>query len=231
MSASAELDLCYVEATELIRGAVEHVLSKECDESLKAELVRWREAKPELRETGQEGPEYCWQEGTPIQFDLVLKVHQQLKIHPLESGPVYIHELVKGSSLCFPQVKLPSRNAELVARLERVKAMTDNKEYKRMVKNVDVSRSNSEFYSLGLEVQAANKQIWALLNFLLTVVGSFVFGFFVGYYAGYSTPVCVCVGLIFGTVVFMADLYFIVRTDLVSPKHSQKDSKHKLKKD
>ena len=80
---SAELDLCFVEATELIRGAVEHVLSKECDEALKAELVRWRDAKPKHRETRQEGLEYCWEEGTPIPFDLVLKVHQQLKIHPL----------------------------------------------------------------------------------------------------------------------------------------------------
>lgn len=39
-------------------------------------------------------------------------------------------------------------------------------------------------------------------------------------------------GLIFGTVVFMADLYFIVRTDILPPNYSkQKNPQVKQKKD
>ena len=32
---------------------------------------------------------------------------------------------------------------------------------------------------------------------------------------------CVFLGLMGGTIVFMADLYFLVRTDLVSPNYSR----------
>lgn len=39
-----------------------------------------------------------------------------------------------------------------------------------------------------IAVQATSKQIWAVVNFALTVVGGFVFGFFVSYYAGFTIP-------------------------------------------
>ncbi len=40
---------------------------------------------------------------------------------------------------------------------------------------------------------------------------------------------CVCIGLIGGTAVFFADLYFLVRTDLISPTYGQ-DKNMKKKK-
>ena len=40
---------------------------------------------------------------------------------------------------------------------------------------------------------------------------------------------CVSIGLIFGIIIFMADLYFIVRTDLVPPNYSKNKPQGKSK--
>lgn len=37
-------------------------------------------------------------------------------------------------------------------------------------------------------VQATSRQMWTVINFFLTVVGGFMFGFFVAYYAGFGIP-------------------------------------------
>jgi len=42
---------------------------------------------------------------------------------------------------------------------------------------------------------------------------------------------CVGFGLVAGTVVFFADLYFLVRTDLVPPTYGQKEKKKRKGKD
>jgi NhaP-type Na+/H+ or K+/H+ antiporter len=45
------------------------------------------------------------------------------------------------------------------------------------------------YCSVDFTVQATSRQIWAMVNFLVTVVGGFVFGYFVAYFADYSIPV------------------------------------------
>lgn len=81
----------------------------------------------------------------------------------------------------------------------------------------------------------------AMLNFLITVIGAFVFGYFAGYFAGYAMPTvghnnacyyfidtlcflqCVFLGLVFGITVFLADLYFLVRTHDKKTKTTKTD--------
>jgi len=86
------LDLCFVEATDAIRAAVRHVLDGDCDEKLKKELLQWQESgvQGEREEKPiQEVPEYCCSTGTPIPFELVVRIHQQLKAHPLGRDLVF----------------------------------------------------------------------------------------------------------------------------------------------
>lgn len=76
-----ELDLCYVEATGLIREAVEHVLSRDnCENKLNEELLQWQGGRKKPQ--AQEVTEYC-REDSAIPFQLVFEVHQQLKTDPL----------------------------------------------------------------------------------------------------------------------------------------------------
>ena len=125
------------------------------------------------------------------------------------------------------------KNPELVKRLERIKRKQEQKEYDKMVYNVDNSvrlsciilyvhvYSNVHAYSssslqkqllektrLGLEgmattnivtvfiivliiltpVQATSRQLWVVINFLLTVIGAFVFGFCAAGAVGFDLP-------------------------------------------
>lgn len=87
-----------------------------------------------------------------------------------------------------------------------------------------------------------NRQLWTVLNFLLTVIGAFVFGFSAAYFADFDTVMvssnlitkarylpmipeyclqCVFVGLLFGIVVFLADLYFLVKSPGLTHKKKQ----------
>lgn len=82
---STELDLCFVEATDLIRKAVEHVIKlSSCDGKMAKELLQWQtvlvEGEGEEDEKQQIG--YC-RERASIPFELVLKVHQLLRDDPL----------------------------------------------------------------------------------------------------------------------------------------------------
>lgn len=83
---ATELDLCYVEATGLIREAVKHVLSRDsCGEKLREDLVQWQktgsgEVAPQALALAEPG--YC-REDTAIPFELVVRVHRHLKTDPL----------------------------------------------------------------------------------------------------------------------------------------------------
>ncbi|XP_041053036.1 transmembrane protein 199 isoform X2 [Carcharodon carcharias] len=74
-----------------------------------------------------------------VPFDLLRKLHKFLQ----EKGfPIYLHELLEGAEIFTPEVKLPERNPELVARLEKIKANLANQEYRRITKNVNCQQVN-----------------------------------------------------------------------------------------
>ncbi len=89
-------------------------------------------------------------------------------------------------------------------------------------------------------VSSLNRQLWTVINFVLTVVCSFVFGYFAAYFADMSTTTvralyiinivylfvclqCVFVGLLIGGVVFLADLYFLLRSPGVSEPYQHQN--------
>ena len=80
---SKELDLCFVEATGPISDAVQHILNGDsCREELKEELLQWQHGVSERRGKDQETAEYSLG-GSVIPFDLVVRIHDQLKVQPL----------------------------------------------------------------------------------------------------------------------------------------------------
>ena len=56
-------------------------------------------------------------------------------------GPKF-HELMSGCEVVLPQPKFPPRNPVLEARVQKLKAQQENKDYWKMVENVDGTRSN-----------------------------------------------------------------------------------------
>ncbi|XP_065550894.1 transmembrane protein 199 isoform X3 [Lathamus discolor] len=72
-------------------------------------------------------------EGSLVPFRLLRSLHAALR----DAGsPLRLHELLEGSEIHLPEVPVPPRNPELVARLERIKARLANEEYRRMTRDV-----------------------------------------------------------------------------------------------
>ena len=85
-----------------------------------------------------------------------------------------------------------------------------------MTDSVDPSRHKSKLVqNIGQEFRQLNRQIIVVVNTLLTVVSAFVFGYYgtqLAYPdAGLGIPTRTLIGLILATIVFFADLYFIIK--------------------
>ncbi|GFO38780.1 transmembrane protein 199-like [Plakobranchus ocellatus] len=127
-----------------------------------------------------------------------------------EGEKIFLHELVKRAELVPQSVSLPPRDPELEARVQKLKIAEENREYERMTRNV-TQRGNKSF-SFQEDVKNMNRQIIAMLNFVLTVVAGFAFGYKgTEYIVGKLFAMQLMSGLIMGTIVFFVDLYFIMR--------------------
>lgn len=123
---------------------------------------------------------------------------------------IFLHKLVEETVFVLQPVVLPPRNPELEARIQKMKIAEENKEYKRMTQNLQPRGKKA--FSFQDDVKSMNRQMIAMLNFALTVVAGFAFGYKgTELMFGKIFPMQMMAGLILGTVVFFVDLYFIMR--------------------
>lgn len=125
----------------------------------------------------------------------------------------YLNEWLEGSTLHLPAYEPPPRNPELEARIQRLKAEQANREYKEMVRSVD-KEQKLDTDSFGKEVKAMNSHILSFINFVVTVGGAFAFGYKATEYTFSGNNAFLAqmmTGLLFASVVFCADLYFLIR--------------------
>ncbi|XP_041349219.1 transmembrane protein 199-like [Gigantopelta aegis] len=145
-----------------------------------------------------------------IPFRLVKIIHQ--KLNETGNKKIYLHTIVEDSDLHLSSVIFPPRNPELEARIQKLKAQQANREYREMTKNVDRMAQDTPL-NFQKDIKEVNRQLVSVFNFLVTVGGAFVFGYKATEYATGPNAFALqmMVGLVFGTVVFFADLWFLVR--------------------
>ncbi|XP_069766951.1 transmembrane protein 199 isoform X2 [Narcine bancroftii] len=155
--------------------------------------------------------ESCFMETKPtLPFTLLRKLHRFLQ----EKGfPVYLHELLEGAEIFTPEVKLPERNPQLVARLEKIKAKLENEEYRRITKNVNCQiNRHGTLGDLGRQVRSAKAVVVTVINYLVTVGAAFACAYLASQYFFTEPAACVLCALIMASVVGLAELYVLVRT-------------------
>lgn len=110
-------------------------------------------------------------------------------------------------------------NPEYEARLERLRRQQEEREYNEMIRSIYPNRpysSENMFSGFAKEMKLVNRQLMVIANTLLTVAGGFVFGYFgIGYaYPSLNLDVAIrmALGLLIATAVFIADLYFIIKS-------------------
>ncbi|KAF4104139.1 transmembrane protein 199 [Onychostoma macrolepis] len=146
-----------------------------------------------------------------IPFKTVRKLHKLLQ----ENGhPVYLHDLFEDSTLHLPEVILPPRNPQLVARLEKIKAKLANEEYKRITRNVNPQEMNHHgtLADFGRQVRSVKAVVVTVFNFLVTVVAAFACSYLGSQYIFTETTARVLAAVIAASVVGLAELYVLVRT-------------------
>ncbi|CAI9744253.1 Hypothetical predicted protein [Octopus vulgaris] len=118
--------------------------------------------------------------------------------------------MITDSELHLQKYEPPQRSAELEVRVQRLRREAENREYKQMTQNVHRTKKIVDG-NVGKELKAMNLQIIAVVNFVLTVGGAFAFGYKAAE-ASMEEPdmaIQMLVGILLGTVVFFADLYFL----------------------
>uniref|UniRef100_A0A0N5BPN7 DUF2335 domain-containing protein n=1 Tax=Strongyloides papillosus TaxID=174720 RepID=A0A0N5BPN7_STREA len=119
-------------------------------------------------------------------------------------------------TFCKPKVHVASEEFKKLT--EKLKIERDNRAYKEMTKEVDASQRFGKvdlMSDFGKELKEVNRQGIAIFNTLITVGGSFAFGFYgiTFMYPGLnlSFEARLIIGLFIATIVFFADLYFIIK--------------------
>ncbi|WAR03799.1 TM199-like protein [Mya arenaria] len=125
----------------------------------------------------------------------------------------FLHELINGCDIHLPDVEKRERNPELERRCQRLQKEQDNREYRRMVHNVDKTSQQQDYFSVGKDLREMNRQMVSVFNFVITVGGAFAFGYKAIEYSfnGDTFMMQMIGGLVLATVVFFADLYFLLK--------------------
>ncbi|NXB88411.1 TM199 protein, partial [Vidua chalybeata] len=155
------------------------------------------------------------EEGGLVPFSLLRGLHAALR----EAGsPLHLHELLEGCEIHLPEVPVPPRNPELVARLERIKAKLAHEEYKRMTRNITgqvrgccTLAKMSSFTPLS-PVRSVKAVVITIFNFIVTVVAAFACTYLGSQYVFAETAARVLSAVIVASVVGLAELYVMVRT-------------------
>ncbi|NXU96521.1 TM199 protein, partial [Cettia cetti] len=144
-------------------------------------------------------------EGGLVPFGLLRRLHAALR----EAGsPLHLHELLEGCEIHLPEVPVPPRNPELVARLERIKAKLAHEEYQRMTRNI-TGQLLSPFCP---PVRSVKAVVITIFNFIVTVVAAFACTYLGSQYVFAETAARVLSAVIVASVVGLAELYVMVRT-------------------
>ncbi|GFU03735.1 transmembrane protein [Nephila pilipes] len=123
-----------------------------------------------------------------------------------------IHEILEKCEILLCSTPPPPRNAELEERISKLRAEQANKEYKSMTQNLLPQEKTIE--SFREDIKSVTSQIIAVINFVLTVGGSFCFVYKAVEYAlpQENIPAQALMAVLASTVVALADLYFLMKT-------------------
>uniref|UniRef100_A0AC35TZG3 DUF2335 domain-containing protein n=1 Tax=Rhabditophanes sp. KR3021 TaxID=114890 RepID=A0AC35TZG3_9BILA len=118
----------------------------------------------------------------------------------------------------------------------KLRIREENNKYRDMVKSLDPTQNFGKenlMKDFGKDMKEVNRQSIAIFNTLITVAGAFTFGYYgiTFMYPGLnlSFETKIIVGLVLATIVFIADLYFIIKSmDPQDPTKVEQNTKKKI---
>jgi len=126
---------------------------------------------------------------------------------------VYIHEFLEGVDIELPTPKITPRDPELEARIQRLTAQQNTREYQAMTKGVDPVRKRHPEDTIAFQMKQINRQLIAVAQFIFSVLAGFAFGFIgVQLLVGnLDFGFRLLLGIICALVIALAEIYFLAK--------------------
>ncbi|CAL1681734.1 unnamed protein product [Lasius platythorax] len=124
---------------------------------------------------------------------------------------IYLHELFDDSNVLLPMPKETPRNPELEARIQKLRAQQNAREYQTMTKSIDSMRKFLPEDSIAYQMKQINKQLIAVAQFIFSVIAGFAFGF-IGVeliIGNLDFGFRLLLGIICALIVALAEIYFL----------------------
>lgn len=124
---------------------------------------------------------------------------------------VYLHELLKDATVILPVPKVTPRNPELEARVQKLIAEQNAKEYAAMTKYINISRKGFAEDTISYQIKQINRQLIAVAQFVFSVLAGFAFGFIgVELLVGnLDFGFRLLLGIICALIIALAEIYFL----------------------
>ncbi|EZA50077.1 hypothetical protein DMN91_005796 [Ooceraea biroi] len=134
-----------------------------------------------------------------------------IKYRKTATKRIYLHELLVDSDVILPAPRETPRNPELEARIQKLTAQQNAREYQAMTKSIDSVRKFLPEDTIAYQMKQINKQLIAVVQFLFSVLAAFAFGFIgVEYIVGnLDFGFRLLLGIICALIVALAEIYFL----------------------
>lgn len=150
-----------------------------------------------------------------IKFSFLFEAHSNLTAQNAADLPPLWKLTLQTSEIVLPEPYIPPRSIIVQQRVDTLKQKFANIEYGRMTNSLPPSGISSRYRSTGYEeVRCLKRQVTMVINFVLVVIGSFVFGYYLSDMFGQSHATAVqklACGFTLALLVFFADLYFLLK--------------------
>lgn len=126
-----------------------------------------------------------------------------------------LFKALEESEISLPSPVYAERNAELEARCKKLRFQQEDREYRRLTKNVRNHMTNDDL-PISMQMKELNAILITLVQFVVSVGCAFTFGFLVPYlwYGNQNTGTKILCGTVCGIIVGIADMYFVIRENL-----------------
>uniref|UniRef100_A0A1B6KIT6 Endoplasmic reticulum-based factor for assembly of V-ATPase n=1 Tax=Graphocephala atropunctata TaxID=36148 RepID=A0A1B6KIT6_9HEMI len=126
---------------------------------------------------------------------------------------VALHEWLGRCRIELPEPPVIPRNPELEARVQRLKLEQQERDYQNMTRNVDTVRSKYPDDSIASQVKEINRQLIAVLQFVVSVGAGFAFGFIgVELIVGdLDFGFRLLLGVMCALIIALAEIYFLAK--------------------
>eukprot|EP01134_Creolimax_fragrantissima_P000308 CFRG0308T1 len=114
-----------------------------------------------------------------IEFSVVKRFWESARTEGVYKGRLL--ELIKGSRIYEAPYVEPSKCPELVRRLKRLEILQNEKEYKRMTRNIDFEEIRREAHINSRELKSVKQQFFLLVNLVFSAAGVYVFTYYALY--------------------------------------------------